>query len=495
MEPTNFSHFWGLFNITNILFVIFITLLVYYIWPVWNNALNHLPGPKPIPVLGNMLTYLRQGPAQTDIDLIKKYGKVFRIHIGREPAIVVADVDILRQILVKDFGNFTNRSQLYLRGILHYSLFFTSDDVWRRQRHVLSPYFASGKLKHMVPQITKCVKQLCQNMGKHSGPVEVKNVSGCFTMDAIASTGFGIDLNSQDNPKHPFVQNAKQVFLSTLRDPVNLIVNFAPFMIPVLDLFGVRVIKKEPVQFFSSLVAKLLKDRKDSKTEEMHDFLQLLITSNENSKLSFKEIVAQGILFFLAAFETTSSTLAFLMYELSRHHDIQEKLHQEIKEGTDSWSDCNYENVMKLSYLDQCIQETLRLYPALARVTRSASQDVEVNGLLIPKGTQIIIPINAIQHDPEIWNNPYEFDPSRFDPDQKESRSHFNHIPFGTGPRQCIGIRLAFLELKLAIVFLMRDFVLKPSDIKVELNGLNAAIRSKSGVWVKPEKRSSLTAN
>ena len=488
MEIASITINWDLLNTTNLLLVIFLMLLLYYVWPVWDHPLKHLPGPTPLPLLGNLLPYLLHGIPKTDLALIKKYGKTFRIHIGRDDALVVADVDILRKILVKDFVHFINRRQVYFRGLLQDSLLLVSDSDWRRQRHELSPNFASGKLKKMMPQIVRCVKQLCSNLDTKADSVDTKSLSGCFTMDIIASTSFGIDLDSQKNPKHPFVLHAKKMVSVSNLNPVNLIMTFAPFLIPLLNAFGAQIFSNETSRFFYTLMEKLLKDRKGSETDERHDFLQLLIKSHKSDKLSFKEVVAQGVLFFLAAYDTTSTTLSFLMYELSRNSDIQEKLYLEIQEGTNNWNDCQYDTVIKLSYLDQCIQEILRLYPPATRTTRRAGQDITINGLYIPKGTSVIIPIYALQHDPQVWESPSKFDPSRFDPNQRQNRDQMNYIPFGNGPRQCIGMRLAHLEIKMALVYMMKDYLLEPSDKKLELKE-QLLLQPKSGVWVKPVKR------
>jgi cytochrome P450 len=395
--------FYGFSGIGYLFLATLLVSLWYYGWPLLFHPLQHVPGPTPLPVLGNIHLFVQNGFGKTDLALMKKYGKVFRIHMGRKPGLFVADVDLLRQILVKDFAMFTNRTNVSLNQAMStYHLLGATDDDWRRHRHLLSPYFASGKMKKLIPQILKCVSKFCKQIKEHvdnGKETEAKELAGFFTMDVIASTSFGLDLDSQQTPNHPFVHHANRLIGFGPSDFLSLIVVIAPFMVPILQKLGVSTTDKAAVDFFANFMMKLLSERQANESKESHDLIQLLVKLHNNSdtkkQLSFEEIVAEGILFFLAAYDTTSSATAFLMYELSRHPATQEKLYSEMKKSTGNWNDLSYETVIKLSYLDQCIHETLRMYPIAPTTNRLAGQDANINKLFIP--------LYALQHDEDIW--------------------------------------------------------------------------------------------
>jgi cytochrome P450 family 6 len=163
---------------------------------------------------------------------------------------------------------------------------------------------------------------------------------------------------------------------------------------------------------------------------------------HDGNTLSIDEIAAQCFVFFIAGFETSSTTMTFAMYELSKHQELQDKVRDEVNtvlakhEGK-----ITYEAIQEMKYMDQVINETLRKYPPLPLITRMCVRDYKIPGedLIIEKDTTIIISVLGIHHDKEYYPDPEKFDPERFTEENKNSRHHFAHIPFGEGPRVCIG--------------------------------------------------------
>uniref|UniRef100_A0A8C6AKY6 unspecific monooxygenase n=1 Tax=Monodon monoceros TaxID=40151 RepID=A0A8C6AKY6_MONMO len=198
------------------------------------------------------------------------------------------------------------------------------------------------------------------------------------------------------------------------------------------------------------------------------DLLQLMINS-QNSKdvdtrkaLSDPEMVAQGIIFIFGGYEPTAEALSFLFYELATHPDIQQKLQEEIDAALPSKAPPTYESLEQMEYLDMVLNESLRLFPLTARLERVCKKDVEVHGVLIPKGTVVMVPLFTIHRDPEHWPEPEEFRPERFSKENKESRNPYTYMPFGSGPRNCIGMRLGIMNVKLAVVKVLQNFSFKP---------------------------------
>ncbi|UYV82557.1 hypothetical protein LAZ67_21002753 [Cordylochernes scorpioides] len=177
--------------------------------------------------------------------------------------------------------------------------------------------------------------------------------------------------------------------------------------------------------------------------------------------LSMTEIVAQGMQFFIAGYETTASTLSHCVYSLALNPECQDRLAEEI----DSFysvpdAKLDYDTVKTLPYLEAVISETLRLYPSANRIERQAAASYRLGntGIEIPKDMILQIPVHAIHHDPDFFPYPETFDPERFLPENRDNIRPFTYIPFGSGPRNCVAERFARLEIKLCLAHVIRNF-------------------------------------
>jgi cytochrome P450 len=208
--------------------------------------------------------------------------------------------------------------------------------------------------------------------------------------------------------------------------------------------------------------------------------------------LSRSEILSNALIFFLVGYETTASALSWVAHLLAIHPDVQERLHEEVTRVMEEHGgEATYEAIHKMIYLDQVVSETLRLYPSAQRSDRVASETVSVGGYTIPKGQIVNIGIMGMHRDPQYWPDPYKFNPDRFSPENKSSIVPYSFCPFGTGPRSCIGMRLAMAEIKTATAYLVTNFKLSRSHLTVddpELKsmGFSAPV---NGIHVKIDKR------
>ncbi|KAH8255396.1 hypothetical protein KR038_002387 [Drosophila bunnanda] len=198
-----------------------------------------------------------------------------------------------------------------------------------------------------------------------------------------------------------------------------------------------------------------------------NDFMDLLLglRRQENGKgLTVEQMAAQAFVFFVAGFETSSSNMSYALFELAKNEAVQEKLRQEIREVIARHGQLTYEAMMEMTYLDQTITETLRKYPALASLTRVASEDYEIpardggESVVLEKGTNIHIPVRAIHYDPDIYPEPNEFRPERFDPAACQERPTVAFLGFGDGPRNCIGLRFGRMQVKVGLITLLLGF-------------------------------------
>uniref|UniRef100_A0A671YJX6 Thromboxane-A synthase n=1 Tax=Sparus aurata TaxID=8175 RepID=A0A671YJX6_SPAAU len=487
----------------------------YSIYPFSVLSRCGIKHPKPIPFYGNIFMF-RQGFFKPITELIKTHGRVCGYYLARRPVVVVADPDMLRQIMVRDFSSFPNRMPM------SDCLLMLRNERWKRVRSILTPSFSAAKMKEMVPLINTATDALMNNLNVYAESGEAFDIHkcfGCFTMDVIASVAFATQVDSQNNPDDPFVRHAQMFFSFSFFRPIMLFFIAFPFLAaPLVGLIPNKR-RDEMNQFFINSIQKIIEQREEQPPEQRRrDFLQLMLdartskeamalehldtltaksasdlehrnqqtqpsTSNQDDRphpqesptrrpqkkmITEDEIVGQAFVFLLAGYETSSNTLAFTCYLLAINPECQRKVQEEVDDFFTRHESPDYANVQELKYIDMVISEALRLYPPGFRFARDIDQDCVVNGQLLPKGATLEIPAGFLHYDPEHWPEPERFIPERFTPEAKARRHPFVYLPFGAGPRNCVGMRLAQLEIKMALVRVFRRFsIVACSETKV----------------------------
>uniref|UniRef100_A0A3B1IVL8 Cytochrome P450 3A n=1 Tax=Astyanax mexicanus TaxID=7994 RepID=A0A3B1IVL8_ASTMX len=484
------------------LLVLFFSLLVLYgYWPHGFFQRIGVPGPKPLPFIGTMLEY-KQGFQNFDLECFKKYGKVWGIYDARQPVLCIMDREILKTILIKEcYSLFTNRRNFRLNGPLYDAVSIIEDDDWKRIRSVLSPSFTSGRLKEMFGIMKTHSHTLVQNLGKTSKrgeAADIKEIFGAYSMDVVTSTAFSVDIDSLNNPDDPFVTNIKKMLKFDFLNPLFVAVALFPFIAPVLEKMNFCFFPPAVMDFFYAALKKIKSQRVSSDNKKRVDFLQLMIDSQKSEKvehhdkgaihgLTDHEILSQSMIFIFAGYETTSSTLSFFFYNIATNPETMKKLQQEIDQTFPNESLIQYDAVMNMDYLDAALSESLRLYPPAARLERVCKKTVEINRLTIPQNTVVLAPVFPLHRDPEYWPEPDTFKPERFTKGNKENIDPFVYMPFGSGPRNCIGMRFALVTIKLAIVEILQRFdVILSEETKVPLElGISGLLAPKDPIKLK----------
>jgi len=501
--------------------VIAAAVFALYMYLTWHFGIFRklgIKGPRPWPFIGTMYPMMKRGIVAHDTEM-RNYGTVVGVFQGRTPAMMIFDVDILKQIMIKEFSHFTNRfaPPLHVR-VIRKILTVLKDEHWKHVRNVLTPTFSSGKLRRMNGHISTCADTLMANLQKKADANEsfdFRELCGAYTMDVIASTAFGLKIDSHNDPNNQFVRMGRKAFMFSFTSPRFLLFLFLPFLAGLLGKVGISFFPRDVTEFFTDVISTAMSER-ESDGKNRVDFLQLMMNahgeklvsteaSTENTThgtdsklteqkseqgLTHEEILAQGLLFFLAGFETTANTLSLLAYSLATNPHCQDKLLREIDELTKDHDRVTYDVVHGMPYLEMCLNETLRLYPAGPRTDRVAAVDITINGLFIPKDMMIMSPIYALHMDPDVWQEPDKFIPERFSREASEARNPNYFMPFGIGPRNCVGMRLALTQLKISAVTILQrmKFVTCPeTQIPIVLD--KVAMKSKTGIWLRLDKR------
>ncbi|XP_055604105.1 probable cytochrome P450 6a21 [Uranotaenia lowii] len=400
------------------------------------------------------------------------------------PAVMLVDPELVKTVLVRDFSVFHDRG-IYCNpeaDPLSGHLFLLEGQPWRTLRQKLTPTFTSGRMKSMFGTIMEVAEEFRLHMVENYNAkpeMEMKNVLIRFTTDVIGTCAFGLQCNTLKNPNSEFLKNGERIFVQKPMDLLKFV--FASVFKEFSKSINLKLTEPDVEKFFLSLTRDTVEYREKNNVER-NDFLNLLLqlknrgylTDNpedsvkETVKLTMNEVAAQSFVFFIAGFETSSTTMNFCLYELAMNQEIQDRLRVEINKAVDAnGGEITYELVMGLQYLDNVINETLRKYPPIESLNRVPIRDYQIpdTNHTIPSQTMITIPVYAIHHDPEHYPNPKKFDPDRFLPENVQSRHQYTFLPFGEGPRVCIGLRFGLMQTKIGLITLLRSFRFRPSPL------------------------------
>ncbi|XP_073909949.1 cytochrome P450 4F2-like isoform X2 [Castor canadensis] len=221
------------------------------------------------------------------------------------------------------------------------------------------------------------------------------------------------------------------------------------------------------------------------------DFIDvLLLTKDEDGKmLSDEDIRAEADTFMFEGHDTTASGLSWVLYNLAKHPEYQERCRQEVREllRDRDPKDIEWDDLAQLPFLTMCIKESLRLHPPVVFITRRCTQDVMLpDGAVIPKGVTCAISIFGTHHNPAVWPDPEVYDPFRFDPENIKDRSPLAFIPFSAGPRNCIGQTFAMSEMKVALALTLLRFRVLPDHAEPRRKP-ELILRAEGGLWLRVE--------
>ncbi|XP_069672222.1 probable cytochrome P450 6a14 [Periplaneta americana] len=469
-----------------------ITAIYFYFkrsWIYWKE--RNVPYVEPTFPFGNFsdMALLRKPIGEVYKNLYdqlegEKYGGTYMF---TKAGFLFRDPEIIKNVLVKDFSNFHDRG-FYMneeREPLSGHLFLLPGTKWRNLRVKLTPTFTSGKMKMMFQTLVDCGQELGECLtetANNEEVIEIKDVVARFSTDIISSCAFGIQCNCLKNPDAEFRKWGRKIFELSIR---GFIAGLVMFMTPALaDKLKLKQFDTEMSEYFLKMVQDTVSYREENNFKR-NDFMQLLIQlknkgvvdadikndhqeghttveeKSDDTKLSMNSLAAQAFVFFGAGFETSSTTMTFCLYELCINSEIQDRVRWEIDEILEKHDGkITYEAVQEMEYLDKVVSETLRKYPPLPILNRECTKTYHIPGtdIVLNKGDLTVIPVLGLHHDPKYYPNPEKFDPERFSEEEKAKRHHYVYLPFGEGPRICIGLRFGLMQTKVGLISLLSRY-------------------------------------
>ncbi|XP_075167816.1 cytochrome P450 6g1-like [Haematobia irritans] len=403
-----------------------------------------------------------------------------------KPTLLVRDPQLLKSIFIRDFNCFTNR---FARPAVKSDptssnmLFFLRNSEWKDLRSRLTVFFSGAKLRQMLPLIRQVGENLDGHLKRKGQRFvgEIKDICLLYTIDISSTTIFGALSNSLANPKEGINIESRLLTEFNWSRALNLMCVF--FLPHLCELLGARGIYKRTEDFVKSTIDQVIEHRERS-GEKRNDLIDIFLQLRQEARTSGKDmkefmevLYAQAAIFLLGGFETSSSAMAHGLFELAKNPELQEKLRIEILE-TFAEGELSYESLANMEYLDMVVHEIMRLYPLLTYLERKYEKPFSraepytlqpFYDVTLDEGIAIYISVYGLHYDEKYWPNPTQFDPERFSSTNRDCIDPMVYLPFGTGPRNCIGARLGMIQVKMGLIHFLKNHYVRICE-KTELN-------------------------
>lgn len=498
----------GLFDIPTWFVSIGLVIFVFYLYTSRKHSVfrkSGIPAIKPAPFLGG-LPQLKKGVMQCEYDATMEHGKVVGFFLGNLPTVFLTEPDIIKELFVKRFTDFPSRSTA--AGIVQFwektILLSTDFHYWRFLRTIMTPSFTSGKLRKMDELVTRCINRTIQRLedkvgDSHDKVIDMVPTFRGLTLEVICQSAMGVDIDTEDESTSELRKQVSELLCFSLeKNPLLTLLFLIPDIGKLYTALDIDYNNTKAIAYIQQCLKSVIQERKNEESSDKQDLLQLMINSQkqhgtgdengqtENGKprvdekmkadlndngldphkpsrgMRDDEIIANSIMFLFAGFDTTSTALIFTSYFLATQPDYQEQIVQEIDEKIGT-NDPDYDNIQQLGYLDMFVSESMRIYPPVTRINRQITQATTIGQYTFPANISVTCPVYTLHRLPEFWPEPEKFDPERFSSENKSKIKPYTYLPFGAGPRNCLGMRFANMELKMSLVKLLQKFIIKPS--------------------------------
>jgi cytochrome P450 len=401
--------------------------------------------------------YVRRDPLYWISKWIEDHGDIFRIKSPLGQATIVASPDFARQVLVDHYAHYQKKSRPYnvLRILMGNGLVTSEGEFWRGQRKLVQPAFHRRRLEAlfatMVERVSDAVARLTP-AARSGEPVDLAPLLSQLTLDIISRAMFSSDVQGAAADVSRYVAILNEYALHMLRHPWL-------FLLPRRFPTPFTATQQRSLQSLNRIVHDIIQSRRRD-PQVRDDLLSMLLSACEEGTgrgMTDAQLRDEVMTIFVAGHETTANAMAWLLYLVSQHSAVEERLLADIEAH---WPEggLTYENIGAFAYVRQVVEESLRVYPTIWSVGRSCTEADELGGHHIPVGMNVVVPIFHLHWDKRFWPEPRKFDPSRFTPERRPPADSMTYLPFGAGPRSCIGNHFAIQELMIMTVLLHRHF-------------------------------------
>jgi len=413
---------------------------------------RQIPGPgraATLPVLARMV----RSRLDAMVWAVDKYGDAVRLPLGPKTLYFFNHPDHAKHVLADNADNYTKGlGMIHAKRALGDGLLTSEGEVWRRQRKTIQPVFQAKRIAAQLGVISDEAERLVARLRSHSsaGPVDVREEMTEFTLNVLGRALIDADLGEFDSLGESFeaVQN------QAMFDAITL--GRVPLWLPLPLQTGFRRARQD----LQRIVDKLAADRGSRPAGD--DVVSRLISSvsrEPDQRAGRARMRDELVTLLLAGHETTASTLSWTFHLVDEHPDVWERLHAEAV-AVLGQGPLSVESLHQLTYTTQVLQEVLRLYPPVWLLPRIARAADEIGGYPIGAGADVLLCPYLLHRHPAFWPAPARFDPERFTPAASAGRNRYSYIPFGAGPRFCVGNSLGMMEATVVLATIARDLYL-----------------------------------
>ncbi len=367
-----------------------------------------------------------------------QYGDLVKAHFGPFPFYIVNHPDIAQEVFVTKsqsvMKSAVTRRSLY--QAVGDGLFTSNGDFWKRQRKLAQPAFHTKRIANYADVMSEYTHE-ATNKWQDGVPIEMEREMSYLTMQIIAKTVFDAHVDGEDE-----MSAAVRTMLRVVDNRFNRLISI-PEWLPTAENRDM----KKGMAVLDKAIQSFIDERRKSQ-EDKGDLLAMLMAAQDEENgigMTDKQLRDECLTIFGAGHETTSTALTWTFYLLSQHPEVEEKLHQELDSVLGGRLPA-FEDLRRLPYTDMVFKEAMRLYPPAWGLTRDTIADVELGGIPVKKGSTVFINIIGMHHNEAYFPNAKAFSPERFSPENEKSIPKYAYLPFGAGPRVCIGNSFASME-------------------------------------------------
>lgn len=436
-----------------------------------------IPGPTSNTLGLDFLGQFKTDPLGTMTHLKDEFGDIVNVKFGPVNWLLCNHPDHIKEVFVTNWRTYgkTDRFKQILSSVDGQGLVLTEGDFWLRQRRIIQPSFNHERLVKDYALVME--EETNRHIANWRDGMELNlhDEMTALTLKVTSRVFFDVDASSEAQVLADAVSVVSKILYQEFNDIVPL-PDWLPLptkaekrkAVETIDRFIYKVIEKHKNDPGGNTVVAMLLNAKD--------------VEGDGKGMSDRQVRDEAITMFNAGHDSTAAALTWTWYELLRHKDI----YRQFLEQVDSASGNKIPDLTSLSAIplaEQSVKEALRLYPPAWLLPRQCNQDVELAGYQLKKGYLINMSPFVMQRDARFFENPNEFNPSRFAPDKEKAMYPFSFFPFGAGPRSCIGREFALMEMQLlmAIISQRFEFILHPDSKNVQLNPM-VSLEPKDGV-------------
>jgi len=398
-----------------------------------------------LPVIGSAVSFGRDPYAFYED--VARHGDVVRFSMGTYDMVGVLHPDAIEEVLVEKFDQFRKPDAAGGVDVLSEGLLLSDGEQWQAQRTRLQPMFYRERIETYAETMATYAAAAADEWAKTEGSIDLTEATSTYTLQVLGKTLFGIDTDAHRSAVRA---GAEAILERSSQNPVSVDL---PDWLPTPGNRRYRRGVDQLERVVDELIAKTEPD------SDQQDILSMLVTARAGAEdgPTESEIRSQLMTFLFAGHETSATALTWALYELGRKPEVADRLHREVDDVVDGPT-ATLADIPDLQFTEQVLRETLRRYPPAAAIFREADADVTIGGYRVPADTFVVLPQFHVHTDERWWSDPDRFDPSRWDDiaEPPGDRPEYSYFPFGGGPRHCIGMRFARMELKLALATIAR---------------------------------------